>query len=109
MFVAKQRVPFETQEPADTPVRPDDEPAGQRLLELQQRTAYSAELRPLLRGPIVRLGIVERIGEPPVVVVRQVRLPVALIRQPQRQRYDRQQAVEGVGAGRVAMYDFVLQ
>src|SRR5829696_21181 len=91
------------------PCGPDQDPAQQRCVCADDRAANEADLRPLLWRPVMRLRIIQRIGQALVGVMYQMAPPVALIGKPQKKRPACEQAVEPSAAGRVAMDDLVLQ
>ncbi|MDZ7748472.1 MAG: hypothetical protein U5K43_06210 [Halofilum sp. (in: g-proteobacteria)] len=81
----------------------------QRVAQAHERAAHRAALAPLLRGQVVRLGIVERVGQALVAVVRQVRVAVDAVGQPQPQVREHQRLVEARVARRMAVHGLVLQ
>ena len=107
--VPEDDAPFLMPEPADGPEGADRDAAGQRLLKAHGEAGEGREPRPVLGCEVIGFRVVERIGEPLVVVVDEVTHPVALVRQVEREGHDGEQAVDASPSGRVAVHDLVLQ
>ncbi len=107
---ARSALASAARKPAHPPPRADQHAACQRQLQPGRSSARTRERRCQASGvTVIGFRVVDGVGQAVVDVVDQVQRAEAVVRNPQRQRQDAEQAVDRRRARRVAVQDFVLQ